>query len=59
MVAFFDHIKAGASIDAIPKEKHISLLEDEQFAIVISQRTTDIENIKLRIRLCKAYLFEG
>ncbi len=58
MVAFFEHLKTGASIKPIPKEKHILLLEDEQFATVISQRTTDIENIKQRIRLCKVYLFE-
>lgn len=57
MVAFYEQISNGNTIYPIPEEKHIALLKDEQFEYVISQRTTDIKNIKLRIKLCKNFLF--
>lgn len=40
------------------KEKYMSLVQDEDFALVISQRTTNVDNIKRRVAIAKRYLFE-
>ena len=40
------------------KDKHIKLLNNEEFKDAISTRTTKIENIKKRITLATEYLFD-
>lgn len=40
------------------KEKHIQLLNNEEFKDAISNRTTNMENIKKRITLATKYLFD-
>lgn len=40
------------------KEKHIRLLNNEEFKDAISNRTTNLENIKKRITLATKYLFD-
>ena len=40
------------------KEKHIKLLNDEDFKDAISNRTTNLDNIKRRITLATKYLFD-
>ena len=57
-IAFFDYINEGGILEKISEEKHISLLENEEFKTVISTRTTDIEHIKKRIQLAKTFLLE-
>lgn len=47
------------SIDkAILKQKHLDLLNDAEFKDSISNRTTNIENIKKRISLATKFLFD-
>ena len=58
-VAIYDEIKSGHDAFEVKSEKHIELLLDEEFKKSCSIRTTDIDNIKTRIRLAKEYLIYG
>lgn len=58
-VAIYDEIKSGNDAFEVKSEKHIELLLDEEFKKSCSIRTTDIDNIKTRIRLAKEYLIYG
>lgn len=58
-VAIYDEIKSGNNDFEVKSEKHIELLLDEEFKKSCSIRTTDIDNIKTRIRLAKEYLIYG
>ncbi len=57
MVAVLLVNNKGHSIDKISEEQHKKLLEDDTFKKMISQRTTNIENIKGRIWLAGKILF--
>ena len=50
-------IKNNIIIDDDLENKYKKLLNDEGFISVITQRTTDIKNIKQRISLAYKYLF--
>jgi len=55
-IAYFDAISNSQTISAISKEKHIALLTNEKFQEAISFQTTDIENIRQRIKLASELL---
>lgn len=57
MVAFYYRVREGEQIGSIATEKHIALLSDSRFSDAISKHTTDIENIKQRIKLATQHLF--
>ncbi|MCU6763165.1 Uncharacterized conserved protein [uncultured Roseburia sp.] len=58
-VAVYSEIKSGNFSLEMKSENHIKLLENEEFKIVCSIRTTDIENIKRRVNLAKEILIDG
>lgn len=57
-VAVFQDITEKCENKTISNEKHIELLNNEEFKNDISLRTTDIANIKRRIELAKEYLIQ-
>lgn len=58
-VAFFTKLQQNSIVPMIPEEKHIALLLDDSFKLATSTRTTDIENIKLRITLVNQYFWSA
>lgn len=52
-VACFQIMQCGIKVKPVSEKKHIALLKDTTFQNAISTRTTDIENIKLRISIAK------
>lgn len=58
-IAFYDEIKSGNCSFDINLDNHVKLLENEEFKKACSVRTTDIDNIKMRIKLAKDILIEG
>lgn len=57
MISAFFIDKKGYNICAVSADQHKKLLNDNQFKDAISKRTTNIENIKKRIRLAGEILF--
>ena len=57
MVAAYYAIEAGKEICAIDVDVHKQLLLDETYSLSISKRTTNVDNIKNRIRLAGKVLF--
>lgn len=57
MVAAYYAIEAGKEICAIDVDVHKQLLLDETYSSSISKRTTNVDNIKNRIRLAGKVLF--
>lgn len=57
MVSVFLISQQGAILPGVSPEKHKELLANEEFKNAISKRTTDIDNIKQRIRLAGEILF--
>lgn len=57
MVSVFLINKKGHDICTVSVEQHKNLLSDNGFKDAVSKRTTNIENIKERIRLAAAILF--
>lgn len=58
MVAVFLIDKQGIPLTDVFVEKHIALLENQEFKDATSKRTTDLENIRKRIFLAGKMLFE-
>ena len=57
-VAFYQAKNHGVVIERIDEEAHIALLRNEDFRKVISERTTDVKNIKKRITMVKEHLLK-
>lgn len=57
MVSVFLAKEKGLKIPQISCEQHLELLRNEKFKIVVSNQTTNIENIKARISLAGHILF--
>lgn len=55
-VAYFKAIQNGVTIKNVEKASHISLLNDLNFHNMISERTTNLDNIRGRINLAYHYL---
>ena len=53
MVGFYDILQQGSSIVHADETVHITLLCNDNFKDATSKRTTDLENIRLRIKLVK------
>lgn len=58
MVAFYLMKKGKGAIPEITSEQHKLLLENNDFKIAVSNRTTDIKNIRQRIQLVGRILFK-
>lgn len=58
-VAFFEAINKGVKIERIEEAVHVELLQNEAFKKAISQRTTDVKNIKKRIEMVNNFLIQG
>lgn len=58
MVATFLAKKEGYPIKKVSEDIHITLLQNRDFMSATTKRTTDINNIKMRISLAKHILFE-
>jgi len=57
MVAAYFAIEAGKEVRTIDEDIHKQLLLDETYSLSISKRTTNVDNIKNRIRLAGKVLF--
>ena len=57
MVATFLARQKGIRMTTISEEQHVSLLENEEYSLAISKRTTDVINIKTRIRIAAGILY--
>lgn len=58
MIAFYLRQKRKGFISEITSEQHKALLENDNFKVAISSRTTDIKNIWQRIQLVGRILFK-
>ena len=58
MIAFYLRQKRKGFISEITSEQHKALLENDDFKVAISSRTTDIKNIWQRIQLVGRILFK-
>ena len=54
-VAFYQLISEGRGICASPQEAQLSMLLNKDFQSATTSKTTDIENIKKRIRIAYEY----
>ena len=59
IVAFYEANIKNVKIPKIEKELHVQLLKNDEFKKVISERTTDVNNIKKRIEMVNDYLIKG
>ena len=57
MVATFLTREKDGEVPTVSEEAHKQLLSNEEYSSLISKRTTDVENIKARIRLVGQFLF--
>lgn len=57
MISIFLIKEKGCAIGSVSEEMHKSLVLDQEFKDVVSRRTTDIENLKKRIRIVAEHLY--
>ena len=58
-VAVSETLDSGESLKKISEKQHIALLQNAGFKEAVSMRTTNIDNIKKRIKLAHDFLIEG
>lgn len=58
-IAVSETIMSGSGFKPVNEKQHIMLLQNDEFKDVISMRTTNIDNIKKRIKLAHKFLIEG
>ena len=57
MIAVFFAKESKSNIKAVSRENHVKLLENERFKEVVSNQTTNVDNIRTRINLAGDILF--
>lgn len=58
-VAVSETLNKGENFEKVSEKKHIALLQNAGFKEAVSMRTTNIDNIKKRIKLAHEFLIEG
>lgn len=58
-VAVSETLNSGKNLEKVSEKQHIALLQNAEFKEVVSMRTTNIDNIKKRIKLAHDFLIEG
>ena len=58
-VAVSETLDSGESLKKVSEKQHIALLQNAGFKEAVSMRTTNIDNIKKRIKLAHDFLIEG
>ena len=58
-VAVSETLNRGDNLEKVSEKQHIALLQNVGFKEAVSMRTTNIDNIKKRIKLAHKFLIEG